>query len=416
MLNIEKIRKDFPILENTKIGEYPLIYLDNAATTQIPVCVTDAVCTHYRENNANVHRGIHTLSERSTAGFEAAREAVRDFLGAESKEEIIFTSGTTDGINTVAAGLRDARLSPGDPGFGRKNIVVTELEHHSNFLPWQRLCAQTGGEFIVVPCPDGNIDLDAYQKALDKEPLLVAVTEVSNLTGTQMPLDALIPAAHEAGALFLVDGAQGARHGKKDMRALGCDFYALSGHKMMGPTGIGVLYGKKECLERLAPARVGGGMVDEVKKDVSTYGPLPERFEAGTPNYVGAIGLHAAIRYLRQIGPEEIEGYEAALIRYAEERLLEIPQVQILGHPKKRAGVISFTIDGIHPFDAASILDKLGVAMRSGTHCAQPGLALFGLETALRLSAAFYNTPEEIDAACDAIRRVIAMMSKWTKA
>lgn len=407
MLDVNKIRKDFPVLEE-KIGASDLIYLDNAATTQMPLCVQACVREHYLHNNANVHRGIHELSERSTEHFEAAREAVRDFLHADSAEEIIFTSGTTDSINLVASGMEELIDE-------KDTIVVTELEHHSDFLPWQRLCRQTGASFVVIPCPDGQPDMNAFRQAMECRPKLMAVTQVSNLTGTVMPLQEMISSAHEAGAWFLVDGAQGVRHRVPDVKALDCDFYCFSGHKVMGPTGIGVLYGKKACLMQLEPSRVGGGMVDIVDITGSTYGPLPTRLEAGTPNYVGAIGLAEALRYLQNIGLEEIADYETKLITYAEERLRDISEIRILGDPKERAGAISFVIAGVHPYDAASILDKLGVALRSGTHCAQPALAMFGESAALRLSVAFYNTKDEIDTACEALVRTIRMVQKWTK-
>jgi cysteine desulfurase/selenocysteine lyase len=407
VIPVAKIRKDFPIL-STKVNNYPIIYLDNAATTQMPLCVLERLKLHYLHDNASVHRGIHTLSERSTQAYEDARKTVCNFLGAESEEEIVFTQGTTDAVNMVAEGLRE-KMTAGDA------IIVTELEHHSNFLPWQRLCHRTGASFIVIPCPDGVPDMAAYQRALLQNTKLVAVTQVSNLTGTVMPLKKMTKLAHEADAMILVDGAQGVRHCNTNISIDGFDFYCFSGHKIMGPTGIGVLYGKRRCLERLTPVRVGGGMVDTVTASSFSCAPLPFRLEAGTPNYPGAIALAKALRYIEGLGRNAIAEYEDALVDYAAKALFCLEGLRILGHPASRSGVISFTLDDIHPFDAASILDKLGVALRSGTHCAQPALNRFGVSAALRLSPAFYNTREEIDQACRPIRRMREMMSGWMK-
>ncbi len=407
MLSADIIRKDFPILD-TDIGGVPVAYLDNAATTQVPLPVLERVREHYLHDNANVHRGIHTLSERSTAAFEGARETAARFLGAESAEEIIFTQGTTDAINTVASGMRRS-IGRGD------SIVVTSLEHHSNFVPWQQLCEEKGARFGVVPCPAGEIDMAALRRELESSPKLVCVTQVSNLTGTVMPLREIIECAHAAGAAVLVDGAQGVRHEPVNVRELDCDFYCFSGHKLLAPTGIGVLYGKRERLQQLTPARYGGGMVDIVLASGTTFGDLPYRLEAGTPNYVGAVALGAAIEYIERTGREEISRTEHELLAYAERALAQIGGLRILGSPARRAGVISFTLEGIHPYDAASILDKLGIALRSGTHCAQPGLNECGVESAIRLSPAFYNTREEIDRCCAAIRRTMEMLAKWTK-
>ena len=407
MIPVAKIREDFPILA-TKINNNPLIYLDNAATTQVPLCVLERLRFHYLRENANVHRGIHTLSERSTQAYDNARETVRGFLGAESEEEIIFTQGTTDAVNMVSEGLRET-LTTGD------TIIVTELEHHSNFLPWQRLCHRTGAPFVVIPCPDGIPDMDAYRKALAQNPRLVAVTQVSNLTGTVMPLEKMTKLAHEAGAMILVDGAQGIRHCNTNVSIEDFDFYCFSGQKIMGPAGIGVLYGKRRCLESLEPIRVGGGMVDEVTKSGFTAGPLPFRLEAGTPNFPCAIALAEALRYIDGLGRKAVAEYEDEIVHYAVGALSRLEGLRILGHPADRAGVISFTLDDIHPYDAASILDKLGVALRSGTHCAQPALNSFGISAALRLSPAFYNTREEIDRTCLAIRRTREIMNRWTK-
>ncbi len=407
MLDIEKIRGDFPILHTT-VNDRPLVYLDNAATTQLPVCVMERLRHHYCFENANVHRGIHTLSEKSTSAFEEARETVKNFINAEYTEEIIFTQGTTDSINLAAEGMR-RQIREGDV------IVVTQLEHHSNFLPWQRLCEETGAAFHVVPCPDGIPDMQVFAEKMRLSPKLVAAAHVSNLTGTVLPVKKIEEMSHKAGALFLIDGAQGIRHEAVDVRELNCDFYCFSGHKVMAPGGIGVLYGKKELLETLRPFRMGGGMVDRVTEQYATYGPLPTRLEAGTPNYPGAIGLAAALSWLEQIGKEEIRAYERSLMKDVEEKLSQIEGIRILGHPQERVGAISFVIENIHPYDAASVLDKYGVALRSGNHCAQPALAQFGETAALRMSPAFYNTYDEIAAACNAIEKTMEMFAKWMK-
>jgi cysteine desulfurase/selenocysteine lyase len=407
MLPVAKIREDFPIL-STKIDGRPLIYLDNAATMQMPLCVLERLRSHYLHDNANIHRGIYTLSERSTQAYEDARITVRDFLGADSEEEIVFTQGATDSINMAADGLRET-LHINDM------IVITELEHHSNFLPWQRLCHRTGATFAIIPCPDGMPDMEAYKKILSQNPKLVAVTQVSNLTGTVMPLGEMTRLAHEAGAVIFVDGAQGIRHCDTHVSAEDYDFYCFSGHKIMGPAGIGVLYGKRRLLEMLKPSRLGGGMVGTVTDQDFTEAPLPYRLEAGTPNYPGAIALAEAIRYIDRLGRKAIADYESMLVDYAVEKLSEIAGLHVLGHPVNRAGVVSFVLDTMHPYDAASILDKLGVAIRSGTHCAQPALQRFGVTAALRLSPAFYNTRAEIDEACLAIRQTQDLMSRWIK-
>ncbi len=406
MLSVKEIRDDFPILSTTVNGR-PLIYLDNAATTQVPVCVLDRIKAHYQLDHANVHRGVHTLSVRSTEAYEAARETVQKFLGAGDPQEIVFTQGTTDSINMVAEGIRH-ELTEDDC------IIVTELEHHSNFITWQRLCERTGAAFRIVPCPSGSPDMEAFRNLLEYKPKLVAVTQVSNLTGTVMPLEEMTKLAHDAGSKILVDGAQGIRHFDQSMAEADYDFYCFSGHKVMAPTGIGVLYGKAECLERLEPFRVGGGMVDAVQERSFTTAPLPARLEAGTPNIVGAIALAEALSYIDRIGRRAIGQYEEDLLRYAEQLLAQREEIRILGNPEKRAGVLSFVVSGIHSYDIASVIDKMGVAIRSGTHCAQPALHRFQLADALRLSPAFYNTFEEIETACICLDMTQEMIRKWT--
>ena len=364
--------------------------------------------SHYLHDNANVHRGIHTLSERSTAAFEQARETARRFLGGASDSEVVFTSGATEAVNLAAFGLAHL-FSPGDV------CIVTVLEHHSNLLPWQRLCRERDAELRVLPCPEGEPDLARYRRWLDAERVkLVAAAQVSNLTGTVLPLREMAELAHARGALFLADGAQGLRHETESVEALGCDLYCFSGHKLCAPTGIGALWGKTGILEALEPLRLGGGTVDRVTEQDYTLAELPARLEAGTPNISGAVALAEAMDYLTDIGRETISAREAALTEYAEKRLAQIPGLCILGKPKKRVGAISFTLSGVHPYDAASVLDKLGVALRSGTHCAQPALSSFGERAALRLSPAFYNTESELDAAGDAIEKTMEMFRKWT--
>lgn len=405
--DLERVRADFPILSQEVNGR-PLVYLDNGATTQVPGAVLDAVVAHYRADNANVHRGIHTLSERSTAKLEAAREAVAAFLGAASADEVVFTSGTTASVNMVARAWEE-RLAPGAA------VVVTALEHHANFVPWQQACARTGAEFFVCPLDDaGDVDAAALEARLAAGGVsLVAVAHVSNVLGTVVPVRDVARMAHRHGAAVLVDAAQSARHEPLDVRGIDCDFLCLSGHKVLGPTGIGVLYGKKGLLEELQPSCYGGEMVAQVSSARTTFEPPPLRFEAGTPNYVGAIGLAAALAYLDGVGRDAVAGWEAALMAYAEERLRAVSGVRVLGAPARRAGCLSFSVEGAQPFDVAALMDKLGVAVRSGTQCAQPLLdETLGVPKVVRVSPAFYNTREEIDACAAALERVVPLVSR----
>ena len=403
MLDTRTIRKSFPLLSQTVHGK-PLVYLDNGATTPVPEQVLDAVEAHYRTEHANVHRGIHLLSERSTAHVEHVRKAVAAFLNADMPEEIVFTSGTTEGINTVARAFSDGILRPGD------SVITTEMEHHSNLIPWQRACRRSGATLRVVHLTDaGELDLDELRHYLEERPKLVAVTMVSNVLGTVNPVREIAAMAHDADAAVLLDAAQAMRHGSVDVRALDCDFLCFSGHKMMAPTGVGVLYGKRKWLERLPPVCFGGGMVDEVSCTEASWGEPPFKFEAGTPNIAGIVGLGAALDFMKSIGPENIYAAEADLIAYAEERLGALEGLRILGAPEKRAGAVSFTLDGVHCYDAAKLLDQLGIAVRSGHHCAQPALARFGLSGTVRVTPAFYNTREEIDALTAALRRISAL-------
>ena len=410
-------RKDFPILDQKIYGK-PLVYLDNAATSQVSTRVVNRVEDHYLNEHANIHRGIHYLSEKSTEAVEKARETVQTFIGAESSDEIIFTQGTTDSIHLVADGIAQEirkRMSEGESD--SIGIVTTQMEHHSNFVPWQQACRREQIRFFVCPAPDGELDLDALGKILKNNSIrLVACAHVSNLTGTVNPLDKIIPLAHRYGAEVLVDGAQGILHQHVDVKELDCDYYCFSGHKMTGPTGIGVLYGKRECLEKLEPVRFGGGMVDIVTEKETTWGPLPHRFEAGTPNIAGIIGLGAAVDYLTEHDFDAMHKWEEELMAYAAEKIGALPYVRIIGHPQKRAGAIAFVVDGAHPYDIASIIDKYGVAVRTGNHCAQPMLKALGESAAVRVSPAFYNTKEEIDLLCDTLNNAIAMLRKYQDA
>ncbi len=405
MLNIKKIRNDFPILSRKVYGK-PLVYLDNAATTQLPIQVLEYINTHYLYENANIHRGIHYLSEQSTQKYEKAREKVKNFINANNTNEIIFTQGTTASINLIVASFAEDFLKEGD------EIIISQLEHHSNFVPWQMICKKTGAILRIIPSQDGELSLAEYEKLLNKKTKLVALTQVSNLTGTVTPLQKMITLAHENGASVLVDGAQGIRHENADMRLLGCDFYCFSGHKMMAPTGIGVLFITNEWLEKLNPVWFGGGMVDKVTNKFTSFDHAPHKFEAGTPNFAGAAALGKAIEYIETIGKKEISDYESSLIEYAEKELIKIDGLSVLGQPLKRAGVISFSLQDIHPYDLASILDKLGIAVRSGTLCSQPALKSFGLDSVTRLSPAFYNTKTEIDSLISGIQESKPLLKK----
>ena len=405
MFDVQEVRKDFPILHQAVFG-HPLVYLDNAATMQMPEPVVKAIVRHYHSDNANVHRGIHALSERSTRALECARERVRAFINAESADEIVFTSGTTESLNMLA----DMWFGNGWP---RGAVITTIMEHHTNFVPWQQACLRCGCEFLVAPI-DGKGDLDLVElEALiaRHDVSLLAITHVSNVLGTVNPLKQVIDMAHAHDVAVVVDAAQSIRHEAVDVRALDCDFLAFSGHKLGGPAGIGVLYGKMAELEKLLPARFGGEMVGDVRIAATTFGRPPLRFEAGTPNYVGAIGLAAAMDYLEEIGRADICAYEYDLLGYAADKLMTVDGVKLLGNPECRAGCLSFTMEGAHPFDIATLADKLGVALRSGNQCAQPLLyEAYDVHNITRLSPAFYNTYYEIDRAIEVLQRVISRL------
>ncbi len=390
---------DFPILRNTMNGKR-LVYLDNGATTQKPRAVIDAELDFYRTTNANIHRGVYRLSQRATELYEEAREQVRALLNARRAEEIVFTSGTTEGINLVAQTWGRANLRAGD------EIVLTGLEHHSNIVPWQLLCEQTGAVLRVAPVDDtGTVVLSQYQALLNERTRLVAVAHVSNALGTINPVAEMVRAAQAVGAATLIDGAQAVAHMPVDVQALGCDFYVFSGHKLYGPTGIGALYARYDVLKQMPPWKGGGDMIYTVSFECTTYADVPQRFEAGTPNIAGAIGLAAAIEYVRKLGLERIHAAEQALVAYAHEQLAQIRGLRIIGTAANKCGIVSFLVDGIHPHDLGTILDAEGVAIRAGHHCAMPLMTQFGIPGTARASFGVYNTPQDIDALVAAIRK-----------
>jgi len=400
-LDVERIREDFPILHRT-IGGKPLVYLDNAATTQKPQVVIDAVSRYYSQENSNIHRGVHELSVRATQAFEAVRGRVQRFIGAAGTEEVIFVRGATEAINLVAQSYARPILAPGD------EIVLSTMEHHSNIVPWQIVCRQTGAVLRVIPISDdGELLLDEYEKLLGPRTRLVAVTHVSNALGTINPVREIIAAARRHGAAVLIDGAQAAAHLEIDVAELDCDFYAFSGHKMFGPTGIGILYGRRELLEQMPPYQGGGDMIRSVTFEETTYNALPHKFEAGTPHIAGVIGLGAAVDYIGRIGLDRIAEYERKLLACATEALSAIPEVRLVGTARRKASVLSFVIEGVHPHDAGTILDREGIAVRAGHHCAQPLMQRFRVPATVRASLAFYNTSQEIDALAAGVRKVI---------
>ncbi|MBL0736081.1 cysteine desulfurase [Flavobacterium sp. GN10] len=404
MLDIQKIRADFPILSETVNGK-PLVYFDNGATSQKPQVVIDAEVKYYQEINANIHRGVHTLSQLATDAYEVARGKVKDHINAKHAHEVLFTSGTTHGINLVANGFASI-LKPGD------EVVVSSLEHHSNIVPWQMLCEKTGAVLKVIPIDDnGELIIDEFDKLLSDKTKIVTVNHISNALGVINPIKYIIDKAHSVGAAVLIDGAQAVPHLKPNVQELDCDFYAFSGHKMCGPTGTGILYGKEEWLNKLPPYQGGGEMIKEVTFEKTTYADLPHKFEAGTPNIAGGIVLGTAIDYLNEIGFDKIHEYENELLEHATKRLNEIEGIRIYGNTKNKASVVSFNIDGIHPYDVGSIIDKLGIAVRTGHHCAQPIMNFFCIPGTIRASFSFYNTKEEIDAMVDAVKKAQTMLS-----
>lgn len=402
--NIDKIRADFPILKREVNGR-PLVYLDNGATTQKPSAVINSIVHYYTDMNSNVHRGVHYLSQISTDAFEVTRKKVQTFIHAAEDKEIIITKGTTDGINLIATCYGRAFIHAGD------EIIISAMEHHSNIVPWQMLCDEKGCKIRVIPMNDkGELDMEAYKNLLNENTKLVAVTYVSNALGTINPVDEIISMAHQHGAVVLVDAAQAVQHIQIDVQKLDVDFLVFSGHKMYGPTGVGVLYGKEELLNAMPPYQGGGDMIKEVTFEKTTYNELPFKFEAGTPNIEAGICLNEAIDYINSIGLDNIEAYEHELLQYATEKLSQIPGMRFIGTAEQKCSVISFVIDGTHPYDVGVILDKLGIAVRTGHHCAQPVMDRFGIPGTIRASLAVYNTKEEIDVLVAGIQRAVNML------
>ncbi len=403
-MNIEKIRVDFPILSR-KVNGHPLVYFDNAATSQTPSTVINAIVDYYQKYNANIHRGVHTLSQEATEAYEEARETIRAHFNAKKKEEIIFTSGTTHGINLVANGFA-SEIKKGE------EILVSALEHHSNIVPWQMLCQKTGAKLRVIPMTEeGELDMNTFYDLLSEKTKLVFLNHVSNALGTINPIEEIIQKAHQKNAAVLIDGAQAAPHIQADVQQLDVDFYVVSAHKMCGPTGVGILYGKEEWLNKLPPYQGGGEMIDQVSFEKTTYAGLPHKFEAGTPNICGGIAFGKAIDYLHEIGFDTIAEYEHELLTYATEKLLEIEGMKIFGTSVKKTAVISFNIEGMHPYDIGTIVDKLGIAVRTGHHCAQPIMDYYKIPGTVRASFSFYNTKSEIDSFVKAVKRAKIMLS-----
>jgi cysteine desulfurase/selenocysteine lyase len=404
MLDIQKIRADFPILSQQVNGK-PLVYFDNGATSQKPQVVINAISKFYKEINANIHRGVHTLSQLATDAYEESRGKIQNHINAKQTYEVIFTSGTTHAINAVANGFTSL-LKAGD------EVLVSALEHHSNIVPWQMLCERTGATLLVIPMNEnGELILSEFDKLLSDKTKIVTVNHISNALGTINPIKYMIDKAHEVGAAVLIDGAQAVPHLKPDVQALDCDFYVFSGHKICGPTGIGILYGKEEWLRKLPPYQGGGEMIATVSFEKTTYADLPHKFEAGTPNIEGGIVLGTAIDYLNEIGFDNIAKYENELLEYATEKLLQIVGLKIYGTAKEKTSVISFNLKGIHPYDVGTIIDKLGIAVRTGHHCAQPIMDFYKIPGTIRASFAFYNTKEEIDLMIEALKKAQMMLS-----
>jgi cysteine desulfurase/selenocysteine lyase len=403
MLDSTKVRADFPILQQ-EINGFPLVYFDNGATSQKPQVVIDAISEYYQETNANIHRGVHTLSQRATDAYEAAREIMRQHLNAAYAHEVLFTAGTTHGINLVANGFASI-LKVGD------EVLISAMEHHSNIVPWQLLCEKTGARLRVIPMNEnGELIQEAYIQLLSNKTKLVAVTHISNALGTINPIQEMVAQAHQVGAAFLVDGAQAVPHLQPDVQALDCDFYAFSGHKICGPTGTGILYGKEHWLNKLPPYQGGGEMIKTVTFEKTTYAELPHKFEAGTPHIAGGIALGVAVQYMQNIGFEAIAAHEKKLLDYATTQLLQIEGLKIYGTAAHKTSVISFNVGDIHPYDLGTIIDKKGIAVRTGHHCTQPIMDFFGIPGTIRASFAFYNTTAEIDFFVSALKKAATML------
>ena len=402
-INITKIRADFPILSR-KVNGQDLVYLDNAATSQTPTQVIDVIADYYQTYNANIHRGVHTLSQEATDKFEQARENIQKHFNIRKSHEVIFTSGTTHSINLVAYGF-GTLLSHGD------EVIVSALEHHANIVPWQMMCERSGAILRVIPMTDnGTLDMHAYKELLNKKTKLVFVNHVSNALGTINPIEEIINKAHKVGAAVLVDGAQACGHIKPNLKKLNVDFYTVSAHKLCGPTGIGILYGKEKWLKKLPPYQGGGEMINEVTFEKTTYADLPHKFEAGTPNICGGIAFGAALDYMNSIGFEAIGNYEEGLLHYATEQLTQIDGLRIYGDNNHKTAVLSFNIDSIHPYDVGTLLDKMGIAVRTGHHCAQPIMDYYKIPGTIRASFAFYNTQDEVDTFVNGVQRAVAML------
>jgi cysteine desulfurase/selenocysteine lyase len=402
--NIESIRNDFPIL-NTKVNGNQLIYFDNAATSQTPNCVIDSISDYYKNLNSNIHRGVHKLSQLATDKYEESRKKFKEHLNARSASEIIFTSGTTHSINLISNGFTGF-LKEGD------EIIVSQLEHHSNIVPWQMLCEKTGAIMKVIPMNEkGDLDLSKFSDLLGNKTKVVFVNHVSNALGTVNPIETIIEKSHKAGAAVLIDGAQAAPHFEIDVRKLDVDFYVCSAHKLCGPTGVGILYGKKEWLEKLPPYQGGGEMIDQVSFEKSTYADLPNKFEAGTPNISGVIASGIALDYINKLGIANIKQYEDYLLDYATAKLKEIDGIKIYGESRTKVSVISFNVGEIHPYDIGSVIDNLGIAVRTGHHCAQPIMDYFDIPGTIRVSFSFYNTIDEINILIDALKKASKMLS-----
>lgn len=403
--DVDKVRRDFPVLSQTVNGK-PLVYLDNAASSQVPQIVIDRGSKYLREEHSNIHRGVHYLSQHATTAYEAAREKVKRFINAPDVKECIFVRGTTDGVNLVAYSYGRKFIGEGD------EILVSQMEHHSNILPWQVVAEERGARIRMIPMNErGELIMDEYENLLNERTKIVAVSHVSNSLGTINPIKQMTATAHKFGVPVLVDAAQSVPHFPVDVQDLDCDFFVFSGHKMFAPTGSGVLYGKREWLDKMPPYQTGGGMIRTVSFDGSTYAPIPEKFEAGTPAIAAGIGLGAAIDYINSIDFEAAAAYEHELLEYATERLSDIPGVKIIGTAAEKASVLSFTIEGVHPHDVGTILDQDGIAVRAGHHCAQPVMQFFQVPATARASFAFYNTREEVDKLADAIQKVIEVFA-----
>ncbi len=402
-INIENIRKDFPILEQQIYGK-PLVYLDNAATTQKPKQVIQAITDYYSLFNSNIHRGVHYLSQEATQAFEETRETIRQFINAENKKEIIFTKGATDSLNIIASSFAKSFIMEGD------EIIISSLEHHSNIVPWQFVCKERGAKLRIIPLNEiGEIDMAAFQKLINNRTRIVAVAHVSNALGTIVPVKEIIEIAHKHAIPVLIDGAQAVPHMKVDVRELDCDFYCFSAHKMYGPMGVGVLFGKEKFLDKLPPYQGGGEMIETVTFEKSTYSDLPFKFEAGTPNVAGVSGFKAAIDYLNNLGMDRIAAYESGLYKYAVDALKNIDGLQIIGSGTNKTSVISFLMKGIHHYDAGTILDRFGIAVRTGHHCAQPVMDLFQISGTIRASFGLYNTHQEVDKLVEALLKLKEM-------